>query len=117
MLCVAGGGFALALAASEFTLDWRHSVARTLWWERWQVTEAGLAPVEARITGAGAGMEPPPEAVWQGGGWSWAPDVPPQRQVLLAGSGATGGGWRLCADGLCHTLPETGEPLSLSVCD
>lgn len=117
MLCVAGPGLALALAASEFTLDWRHSVARTVWWERWQVTAEGLAPREARITGPGAGMEPPPEASRTPDGWSWIPDLPPQRQVHLAASGATGGGWRLCANGACHDLPEAGEPLSLTLCD
>lgn len=113
MLCVAG----LVFAASGFTLEWQHSVARTIWWERWEVTDAGLAPVEARITGAGAGMEPPPDARRLADGWHWTPQVSPQPQVLLAASGATGGGWRLCAGGRCHDLPETGAPLRLSLCD
>jgi len=113
MLCVAG----MALAVAGFTLEWQHSVARTMWWERWEVTAQGLAPVEARITGAGAGMEPPPDARREADGWHWTPRVPPQREVVLSTSGATGGGWRLCADGACLDLPETGRPLVLSACD
>lgn len=116
MLCVAGGGLALALATAEFTLDWQHSVARTVWWERWQVTDQGLAPVEARITGPGAGMEPPPDARRMADGWHWTPTVPPQPMVVLAGSGATGAGWRLCTRDGCHILPETGAPILLRLC-
>ncbi|CAM3072882.1 DUF1850 domain-containing protein [Paracoccus nototheniae] len=114
MLCVAAaGGFALSLATSQFTLDWTHSVARTTWWEGWQITHAGLAPVEARITGTGAGMEPPPDARLQDGVWHYNPQIPPQRQVVLGASGATGAGWRLCAQGRCHALPEDMGPLRL----
>jgi TRAP-type uncharacterized transport system fused permease subunit len=46
----------LSLATADFTLDWHHSVEHALWWERWQITDAGLAPVAARITASGAGM-------------------------------------------------------------
>ncbi|QDA36662.1 DUF1850 domain-containing protein (plasmid) [Paracoccus liaowanqingii] len=113
MLCVAAGAFALSLATEGFTLDWTHSVARTVWWERWQITDAGLTPVEARITGTGAGMEPPPDARLRDGVWHYAPQVPPQRQVVLAASGATGAGWRLCAQGTCHALTEDQGPLRL----
>lgn len=113
MLCVAGGALLLSLATTEFTLDWTHSVERTTWWERWQVTGTGLAPVQARISAAGAGMEPPPDAVLRDGAWHYAPDLPPQRDVWLGASGATGGGWRLCADGRCHALPEGDGPLHL----
>lgn len=113
MLCVAAGAAVLSLAATEFTLDWTHSVARSQWWERWQVTTDGLTPVEARITGAGAGMEPPPDAVWRDGGWHFTPDVPPQRRVLLAASGATVGGWRLCTAQGCHLFDGPGDPLRL----
>lgn len=113
MICVSAGAFALALAAPGFTLEWRHSVTRTLWWERWTADDQGLAPVEGRMTGPGAGMEPPPDAVWGDGAWHFAPRVPPQQVVHLAASGATGGGWRLCAQGSCHDLPETMGPIRL----
>ncbi|WP_233490610.1 DUF1850 domain-containing protein [Paracoccus sediminilitoris] len=113
MLCVAGGALLLSLATTEFTLDWTHSVERTTWWERWQVTEFGLAPVQAWISASGAGMEPPPDAVLRDGAWHYALDLPPQRNVWLGASGATGGGWRLCANGRCHALPEGDGPLHL----
>lgn len=113
MLCVAAGATVLSLAAHEFTLDWTHSVTRTIWWERWQVSAQGLAPVEARITGPGAGMEPPANAIWREGGWHFTPDLPPQPQILLANSGMTGGGWRLCAGPECHSFDSDGPPLRL----
>ncbi|WP_442771579.1 DUF1850 domain-containing protein [Paenirhodobacter enshiensis] len=59
MLCLATGTKVLAFAVSTFTLSWTHSVQRTEWWERWEVTEAGIRPVEARVTSSGAGMEAP----------------------------------------------------------
>ncbi len=113
-LCIASGGKVVALVASSFTLSWSHSVAHTEWWERWEVTAQGLRPVEARILGAGAGMEPPADAVRRADGWHYRPSLPPQREVLLAASGATGGGWRLCARGDCLDLgAEPGAPLRL----
>jgi len=113
-LCIAAGGKVIALVASSFTLSWSHSVAHTEWWERWEVTAEGLRPAEARITGTGAGMEPPPDAVLRADGWHYRPTLPPQREVFLAASGATGGGWRLCAAGECLLLGTApGEPLRL----
>lgn len=113
-LCVAAGGKVIALVASSFTLSWSHSVAHTEWWERWEVTEMGLRPVEARISGAGAGMEPPPDAVRMDDGWHYRPNLPPQREVFLAASGATGGGWRLCVADDCRELgAEQDAPLRL----
>lgn len=115
MLCVGAGAAVLSLAVTGFTLDWTHSVERTAWWERWHLSDAGLAPVKARITGPGAGMEPPPDATFRDGAWWFTPQVPPQRQVFLGASGATDGGWRLCADDRCHRLPEDQGPLRLWV--
>ncbi|AZB63137.1 DUF1850 domain-containing protein [Cereibacter sphaeroides] len=106
-LCVAAGAAVLSLAASSFTLSWTHSVEHVEWWERWEVTEAGLRPVEARIQGSGAGMELPPDAWREADGWHYVPRPPPQREVRLAASGMTGGGWRLCAAGRCHDLGAT----------
>lgn len=114
MLCIAAGGKVLALAVSTFTLNWTHSVQHTDWWERWEVSDAGLRPVEARITSAGAGMEPPPNAVRQADGWHYRPSLPLQRDVFLGASGATGDGWKLCAAGACRVLgAEPDVPLHL----
>ncbi|CAM5517556.1 hypothetical protein FALB51S_03998 [Frigidibacter albus] len=78
------------------------------------MTPEGLRPIEARISGSGAGMEPPLDAVLRADGWHYAPTLPPQREVFLAASGATGGGWQLCVAAECLSLgAAAGEPLRL----
>ena len=116
-LCVAGAA-SLHLAVAAFTLGWTHSVERLRWEEDWAVTPAGLVLVEARVQGSGAGMEPDPDARLVEGWWRWRPARPPQPALVLAASGATGGGWTLCAAGECRTLgAAAGEPVHLSACD
>lgn len=113
-LCIATGSAVLALAVQGFTLDWTHSVTRGIWWERWEVSAAGLQPVEARITGSGPGMEAPEGARFDGTAWTYTPTLPPLPNVMLAASGSTGGGWRLCAGGTCRMLgTEPGPPVRL----
>lgn len=114
MLCVAVAGAVLALATDHFTLSWTHSVARTRWTERWEVTETTLRPVEAELQGPGAGMEIPDDAVRTAQGWRYTPHVPAQLEVVLAASGETPGGWMICALGECHELGrQAGPPLRL----
>jgi hypothetical protein len=116
-LCVTGGGEVVRLAVTAFTLAWTHSVERVRWEEAWRVTPLGLTLVEARVRGSGAGMEPPEGARLEGGWWVFTPGVPPQRELVLAASGATGGGWTLCAGGSCHEIgKEAGVPVRLSPC-
>jgi hypothetical protein len=116
-LCVAGGE-TLRLAVTAFTLAWTHSVEHQRWEEDWRVTPAGLELVEARVKGSGAGIDPPDGARLAGGWWSWRPGVAPRRAILLAASGATGGGWTLCAAGRCREIgADAGAPLRLSACD
>lgn len=115
-LCILAGGKVVSLAVAAFTLSWTHSVERTMWAEAWQVTPAGLAIVEARIEGAGAGMEPPEGAAFDGSGWVYRPRLPPQARIVLADSGAAGA-WRFCADGQCRDLGGTGgDPIVLEPC-
>ncbi len=116
-LCVAGGEV-LRLAVAAFTLAWTHSVEHVRWEEDWRVTPAGLELVEARVRGTGAGMEPPPDARLAGGWWVYAPHRPPLHELVLAASGATGGGWTLCAAGACREIGAAAEaPLRLSPCE
>jgi hypothetical protein len=116
-LCVAGGA-TLRLAVTAFTLAWTHSVERVRWEEDWTVSPLGLALTEARVQGSGAGMEPAPDARLSDGRWRWHPDRPPQPDLVLAASGATGGGWSLCAAGTCRALGETaGAPVRLYGCE
>ncbi|BCH28004.1 DUF1850 domain-containing protein [Mesorhizobium sp. L-8-3] len=116
-LCIAAAGKTTVLAASFFTLSWTHSVEKTRWEEDWKVTPAGLEIVAARIKGSGAGMEPPEGAVFRDGWWTYVPHLPPRPSLVLAASGATASGWRLCAGETCLDLgAEAGEPVSVQAC-
>ena len=114
-LCIVSAGKAVALAAGLFTLSWTHSVEKTEWKEWWSVTPAGLAVVSARIEGSGAGMEPPEDAVFDGSGWVYHPDLPPRQRVVLADSGVAGQ-WRFCAAGTCRDLGDGSGPIVLEAC-
>ncbi|MFT3688702.1 DUF1850 domain-containing protein [Paenirhodobacter sp.] len=114
MICLATGAALLALTGPEFTLAWSHSVAHTRWEEVWQAGPEGLRPVRAFVQGPGAGMELPEGAERVAGGWTYRPTLPPQRDIYLAASGMTGGGWTLCAEGRCQEVgAEPGAPLHL----
>jgi hypothetical protein len=116
-LCVTAGAAVTVHALTAFTLAWTHSVERTAWQEDWRITQAGLELVEARVLGSGAGMEPPPEARFDGRWWRWQPALAPLPELTLATSGATGGGWSLCAAGRCAPLAaEDGTPVTLTPC-
>ncbi|MBZ9717483.1 DUF1850 domain-containing protein [Mesorhizobium sp. M7A.F.Ca.CA.001.09.2.1] len=116
-LCILAAGKTVTLSVAAFTLSWTHSVERTRWQEDWKVTSSSLQVVEARIEGSGAGMEPPEGAVLKEGWWSYAPDVGPQRRVVLAASGATSDGWTLCTVQGCRELGRTaGGPIVLEPC-
>ncbi|HVY98642.1 MAG TPA: DUF1850 domain-containing protein [Dongiaceae bacterium] len=105
-LCLLLGAKTVVFATTAFTLAWTHSVEKTRWEEDWRVTPNGLEIVEARIEGSGAGMEPPDDAVFDGRMWHYRPHLPPQMQLVLARSGATGGTWGICFGGNCHSVPE-----------
>jgi hypothetical protein len=116
-LCVALGAKTLVIAATAFTLSWTHSVEKTDWREDWVIESGGLRIAEAWIKGSGAGMEPPDGAVLRDGWWRYRPVLPAQKRIALAASGATAGGWTLCADGSCRELgAAVGEAIELSVC-
>ncbi|WP_207478591.1 DUF1850 domain-containing protein [Arenibaculum pallidiluteum] len=122
LLCVVAGGAVaarLALEAGSFTLSWTHSIEKTAWWERWVVEDAGLRPVEARITGSGPGMDPPEGGRWEGGFWTYRPSVPPQPSVTLANSSNTAD-YTLCARDGCGPLARVAggldRPVTLLPC-
>jgi hypothetical protein len=117
-LCIAAAGKVVTLAVAAFTLSWTHSVERTRWEEDWTITPSGFEIVEARVEGSGAGMEPGEAAVLRDGWWIYKPKLPPQRAIVLAASGATGEGWRLCAAQTCREIAATpGAPVELTSCD
>lgn len=117
-ICVASAGSVLTLLAGSFSLSWTHSVEKTEWIEHWQVVGEKLALTSAKVEGSGAGIDLPPDAKWEDGGWTYRPAVPPQSQINLAASGATGGGWSLCTNAECSELgAESGATTSIWIAD
>ncbi|MBB1092319.1 DUF1850 domain-containing protein [Rhodopseudomonas palustris] len=120
-LCLASAGVVKTLALASFTLAWTHSIEQTAWQEDWRVTKQGLELVQARVKGAGAGMEPPPEARLVGGWFQWSPPRNRLREVVLGNSGLAGE-WRLCSADACRTLSEIighdigPHPTTMSAC-
>lgn len=116
MTCLMAGALTLMLSAPAFSLHWTHSVEKTEWAEDWVIAPDGLVLQSARVKGSGAGMEPGEGAVLQKGWWVWQPGTK-VAELHLAASGATGAGWRLCADGTCHEIGATsGEALTIAPC-
>ena len=120
-VCFIAGAVTKTLQVTAFTLVWTHSVQKTDWQEDWRVTGDGLALVEARIKGSGAGVDPPGEARLIDGWWRWRPVSAPRKEVILGHSGAAGD-WRICTGSRCRTLPDifgrplAGEPIVMRPC-
>ncbi len=93
------------IPATEFTLAWTHSVEKVLWEEDYRLTGDRIVAVAARVAGSGAGMEPPPGAIYQQGRWHYRPDLPPLDRLRLTRSPHTTG-YRLCWNGACRPLDE-----------
>lgn len=108
-LCVAASGNLIALAASAFSLTWTHSVEKTEWVENWVIVENRLHLEEAKVTGSGAGIGLPDDAVWRDGAWTYRPGLRPLEQLSLAASGATPSPWTLCTSQTCLQLGEGAE--------
>ena len=119
-LCIVTAAAMIEVATSSFTLGWTHSIEKTRWEEDWRVSEQGLVLEEARIENMGAGMEPGPDARFDGTWWRWKPKVPPLPELLLRRSDAIPQGWGLCTDGQCRRIGaagETADVVALRACD
>ncbi len=113
-LCIAASGHLIALAASAFSLTWTHSVEKTEWREDWLVVENRLLLEEAAVSGSGAGIGLPNDAIWRDGVWTYRPGLAPLKQLSLAASGATVSPWTLCTNETCLELGrEAGEPVTI----
>ncbi len=111
------GGKATIIASTMFTLGWTHSVEKTAWEEQWRIAGEALQLEEARVRGSGAGMEPGEGAALVDGWWVWKPAAAPMDELLLAASGATGKGWRLCSGQACMVIgAKAGEPVRIAAC-
>jgi len=97
------GALRAVIPAHDFTVSWMHSVARTGWEERYQVDGKALRLVEARVQGSGAGMDPPPDAQFRHGWWTWRPSVGALPAIRLTWSSFTRD-YDLCWLGRCQSL-------------
>lgn len=104
-LCLTAGLIAATLPLAEFTLAWTHSIEKVRWEEDYRLGDAGLMLVEARIRGAGAGMEPPAGAVLERGVWRYAPQRAAQGSLSLSHS-PYAGDYEICTAGDCRRLSE-----------
>jgi hypothetical protein len=120
MLCLTAGAVAVTLATQSFTLAWIHSVEKTEIREDYRLSGDHLVLTEARIKGSGAGFDPPPGAVLDGGWWLYRPNRE-MKALTLARSNAPGE-WQICFDGLCHALahylPNSNDetPVEVTAC-
>ena len=118
-LCLLAAGVAIRLGAAAMTLAWTHSIEKIPWQEDWRATKAGLVLEEDRIQGTGAGMEPGPDAQFDGTWWRWKPHLKLLPQVVLRRSGATAD-WRVCIAGRCQPMstyvPARADPVTLTIC-
>ncbi|MBD8187306.1 DUF1850 domain-containing protein [Pseudomonas viridiflava] len=105
-LCLGLAGVVWAqLPLSHFTLAWTHTIEKIRWEEDYRVTEQGLLLGEARVRGAGAGMEIPPDAQLQNGSWHYQRQLPPLQPLKLART-PEAGDFHLCFDDTCHLMSE-----------
>lgn len=115
--CLMAGAVAVALATDgRFSLEWTHSVERMAWREEWQVSAAGLSLTRAAVKGSGAGMEPGEGGHFEGDWWVWEPHAPPVPRLVLAASGETLSGWRLCGRDCIALGNVAGAPVVLQPC-
>ncbi len=104
-ICLALGARHVSLPTDHFTLAWTHSVEKTGWQEDYAISGIGLALTEARIQSTGAGMEPPPDALFRDGWWHYVPPLPILPELRLTLSPYTAD-YRLCWKEQCHSLAQ-----------
>jgi len=122
VLCMSAGAVSVTLFVHSFTLAWMHSVEKIRWEEQWKIEGNFLQVTEASIRGSGAGMEPPPDALFKEGAWHYTPHVSPLKAVRLSHSPYTKE-YELCFDDRCmplndffENLPET-DTIVLEACE
>jgi hypothetical protein len=118
-ICLLAAGATIRLGTLALTLAWTHSIEKTRWEEDWRATSAGLVLDEDRIQATGAGMEPPPDAHFDGKWWHYKTTTPPMKKVILRRSGATAD-WQVCIAGRCKPMGDyvgkDTDPVTLTTC-
>lgn len=103
-LCLVAG-LLLAPLGEAVTLQWHHSVQKTLWQEDYRRENGAVVLVEARVRGTGAGMDPPPEATYREGAWHYRPALHRFPAVELRHSPYVAP-YEVCVGGHCHPLNQ-----------
>lgn len=124
-VCLLAAGVTLEIATAAFTLAWSHTVEHQPWQEDWRVGRDHLQLVEMRVTGSGAGMEPPPGSRLEGGWYVWRPELELRDELVLrrAGQGEDPvGDWLFCPDGgACSALGALvgaeSDPVTIAPCE
>ncbi|MEY3669784.1 MAG: hypothetical protein RL258_1179 [Pseudomonadota bacterium] len=119
---------AVFLKATRFTLAWTHSIEKQRWEEDYDLVAADprsgadrfwLRPLEARIKGSGAGMEPPEGSRLRDGWFVYRPATAPLPLLRLSRSFFTDD-YSLCIDSHCtsmaRVLPSDGQTTLLWGC-
>ena len=97
-------GLLVAPLGEAVTLQWTHSIQKTLWAEDYRLQGAALRLTSARVLGTGAGMEPPPDAVYRDGAWHYTPALPALPKVTLRHSPYVAP-YTVCVGADCRPLP------------
>jgi hypothetical protein len=117
--CLLAAGATIRLGTIALTLAWTHSIEKIRWEEDYRLTPAGIVLQQDRIQGTGAGMEPPPDAIFDGKWWRYKPHLAPLPQVVMRRSGATAD-YQVCIGGTCKAMGEyvgaDADPVTLTRC-
>lgn len=106
-ICLVAGALSVKVPADHFTLVWRHSIEKMDWSEDYVVKGDTLLLKAAHVQGDGAGMDPPPDSVFDPAHayWTYHPKVPPLPSLNLARSHFTQD-YRFCVDGTCRPMND-----------
>ena len=100
-------GVPVFLPITTLTLAWTHSIEKVRWEEDYQVVVRDgllwLEATEARVKGSAAGMEPPKQARWRDGWYTYTPAGGPVPRLLLSRSTHTAD-YELCTHQGCTPL-------------
>ncbi len=117
-----GGVVRTVLPATEFSLEWDHSVEKSRWEEHYRIEGGQLRLTDARVRSMGAGMEPPPDAQLQNGWWRWQVTREPLPELRLTFSTYTAD-YRICWNERCSNLadavsesPRNGDVITVLPC-
>lgn len=121
-LCLIYGLQTIPLETNHLTLTWMHSVEKIRWEEDYERQDAVIKLQAARIQGSGAGMDPPEDAIFKNGFWSYQPILEAQPSYLFRLSRYTKN-YEICIADQCRIISDyftNNQPLQdvveLTVC-